>query len=209
MFALSPTTLIGRLAPAARLPDAVRFVLLALAGSAFVAVSAQITVPLWPVPVTGQTLAVLVVGMAYGARLGASTMALYLLEGSVGLPVFAAFAAGPAVLAGPTGGYLVGFVVAAGLVGWLAERRWSRTPWGSAGAMVLGNLAIYAFGVAWLTLFFAGPGVSRIAAAGAETALEAAVVTGLLPFLVGDGLKIVLAACLMPAAWWLVGPVRR
>lgn len=204
MFALSPATLVGKLAPATGLPEALRFTLLAIVGSAVVALCAQIQVPLWPVPITGQTFGVLIVGMAYGARLGAVTMTLYMLEGLSGLPVFANFSAGPAVLAGPTGGYIVGFIAAAVLVGWLAERSWSRSPLGTAVAMLFGNVAIYAFGVAWLTLFFAGPGAAHVAAAGATTALGAAVAKGLAPFLLGDVLKAVLAACLMPAAWRLV-----
>jgi len=209
MFALSPATLAGQLKPAARLPEALRFAILAIAGSAFVAVSAQVTVPLWPVPVTGQTLAVLVIGMAYGARLGAATLALYLAEGVIGIPVFAKLSAGPHVLAGPTGGYIVGFIVAAAFVGWLAERGWSRSFTLTAFAQLLGSGVIFAFGVPWLALFYAGPGAAYVAKTGAETAFGAAIAAGLLPFLLEDLVKVALAACLMPAAWWLVGLVRR
>lgn len=209
MFALSPATLAGQISPATRIPDAVRFALLAIVGSAFVAVSAQITVPLWPVPITGQTLAVLVIGMAYGARLGAATLALYMVEGIVGIPVFAKLSAGPHVMAGPTGGYIVGFISAAALVGWLAERDWNRSFTLTALAQLLGSGVIFAFGVPWLALFYAGPGAAYVAKTGAETAFGAAIATGFLPFLLEDLVKVALAACLMPAAWWLVGLTRR
>jgi biotin transport system substrate-specific component len=209
MFALSPATLAGQITPAARIPEALRFALLAVLGSVFVAVSAQLTVPLWPVPITGQTLAVLVIGMAYGAPLGAVTLTLYMVEGIAGLPVFAKLSAGPHVLAGPTGGYIVGFIAAATFVGWLAERGWSRSFILTALAQFLGSGVIFAFGVPWLTLFYAGPGAAYIAKAGAETAFGAALATGFYPFLLEDVVKVVLAACLMPAAWRLVGLVRR
>lgn len=209
MFALSPATLAGQITPAARIPDALRFALLAVVGSAFVALSAQVTVPLWPVPVTGQTLAVLVVGMAYGARLGAATLALYMVEGIAGIPVFAKLSAGPHVLAGPTGGYIVGFIAAAALVGWLAERGWSRSIAWTALAQLFGSAVIFAFGVPWLALFYAGPGAAYIAKTGAETAFGAAIAAGFMPFLLEDLVKVALAACLMPAAWRLVGLIRR
>lgn len=209
MFALSPATLAGQITPAVRIPEAVRFALLAVLGSVFVAVSAQLTVPLWPVPITGQTLAVLVIGMAYGARLGAATLVLYMVEGIAGLPVFAKLSAGPHVMAGPTGGYIVGFIAAAAFVGWLAERGWSRGFIRTALAQLLGSGVIFAFGVPWLTLFYAGPGAAYIAKAGAETAFGAALATGFFPFLLEDVVKVVLAACLMPAAWRLVGLIRR
>lgn len=209
MFALSPATLAGQITPAARIPEALRFALLAVLGSVFVAISAQLTVPLWPVPITGQTLAVLVIGMAYGARLGAATLTLYMVEGIAGLPVFAKLSAGPHVMAGPTGGYIVGFIAAAAFVGWLAERGWSRGFIRTALAQLLGSGVIFAFGVPWLTLFYAGPGAAYIAKAGAETAFGAALATGFFPFLLEDVVKVVLAACLMPAAWRLVGLIRR
>ncbi len=115
--AATQSTLIAALWPATKGRAALRVALLALAGSAFVAVSAQFQVPLWPVPITGQTFGVLVVGMVLGWRLGAASLLLYMAEGTMGLPVFAKFAAGPGVIAGPTGGYIVGFVLAAAIVG--------------------------------------------------------------------------------------------
>jgi biotin transport system substrate-specific component len=186
----------------------IRAVILAVLGSVFVAVCAQVQVPLWPVPVTGQTFAVLVVGMAYGWRLGGATLLLYLAAGAVGLPVFAKFAAGPGVLAGPTGGYIVGFVLAAALIGYLAQRGWDRNVWQTALAMLIGNVVIYIPGLIWLSMFYAGPGAQFVANTGATTAAGAAIAGGLTPFLLGDALKLALAAALFPVAWRLISKYR-
>ena len=167
----------------------VRLALLAIGGSALVAAVSQIQVPLQPVPITMQTFAVLVIGAAYGWRLGAATLALFLAEGAVGLPVFAGFKGGLSILYGPTGGYLFGFVAAAGLVGWLAERGWDRQLLTTAAAMFLGNVVIYVPGLLWLTKFV---GAGQVLAA------------GLTPFLIGDGLKLLLAVAALPLAWMLV-----
>ncbi|PSC05598.1 biotin transporter BioY [Alsobacter soli] len=159
---------------------------LALAGSALIGLSAHVALPMWPVPVTMQTFAVLLIGLAYGPRLAAVTVAAYLLEGLVGAPVFTG---GPATLVGPTGGYLMGFLPAAVLAGALASRGWSRTPLRVAAAMLAGSLTIYVFGAAWLA-GFVGP--------------SKAVALGVAPFLVGDAIKAALAAALAPVAWrWL------
>ena len=172
---------------------ALRNAALALGGTVLLWLSAKIQLPLYPVPVTMQTLVVLVLGVAYGWRLGVATMALYLVEGAIGLPVFAGSwseGGGLYILYGPTAGYLFGFVVAAGVCGRLAERGWDRSLWTAAAAMVIGNLIIYAMGLAWLAF--------QIGAADA-------VKYGLLPFLLGDALKIVLGACGLPAAWRVLG----
>ena len=208
---LQPMTLAGAIWPVSTSPSTmrmVRAVILAILGSFFVAVCAQIQVPLWPVPVTGQTFAVLVVGMAFGWRLGGATLLLYLAEGAVGLPVFAKFAAGPGVLAGPTGGYIVGFVLAAGVIGYLAQRGWDRNVWRTAIAMLIGNVVIYIPGLIWLGMFYAGPGAQYVANTGAATAAGAAIAGGLTPFLLGDALKLALAAALFPFAWRLVSKHR-
>ncbi|MFQ5984821.1 MAG: biotin transporter BioY [Alphaproteobacteria bacterium] len=199
----SHPTLIAALLPPREGGRTLRLVVLAVLGSAFVAVCAQIQVPLQPVPITGQTFGVLIVGMTFGWRLGAATLLLYLAEGAVGIPVFAQLSAGPAVIAGPTGGYIVGFVLAAGLVGYLAERGWDRNFWLTALAMLIGNIAIYLPGVPWLAVWYAGSGAEFIGASGAETPLGAAIATGVMPFLLGDALKLALAARLMPFAWRL------
>ena len=169
---------------------------LAVVGSLLLVASAKLPgVPAWPVPISMQTFAVLVIGAAYGWRLGAATVVLYLAYGLSGLPVFANPGAGPAYFAGTTGGYLVGFAVAAAAVGWLAERGWSRGFARTAAAMAVGNAVIYAFGLGWLYAVLVGIqglegwGVGRVVAA------------GMTPFLLGDGVKLVLAAALLPLAW--------
>ncbi len=158
---------------------------LVVAGTAVLALSARAAIPLpfSPVPVTGQTLAVLLIGAVYGARLGASTVAVYLFEGIAGLPVYAGGAAGPAQLVGPTGGYLVGFVAAAAFVGWAAERGWTRTILTTVLAMLGGEALMYAFGLAWLSHFALPVGL-----------LDA----GLIPFVPGDLYKLVLAIAAVP-----------
>ena len=183
----SQATLIGTLWPTRSAP-ALRWALLMVLGSLFLAVCAQVQVPLWPVPMTMQTFGVLLLGMAFGARLGAATVALYLLEGAAGLPVFAGFSGGVPVLFGPTGGYLFGFVIAAWLVGSLAERGWDRGVLTTALAMLFGNIVLYVPGLIWLGNMI-----------GAENAIPA----GLAPFWIGDLLKIALAAGLLPSAWWM------
>ncbi len=177
-----------RTRPLARLYDLAAVV----GGSLLVALAAQIALPLpfSPVPVTAQTLAVLLVGVVLGARRGAAALLLYLAQGALGLPVFAAGGAGLPHLLGPTGGYLVGFVLAAALMGNLATRGWDRHPLHTAIAMLLGNAVIYAVGLPWLALFV-GP--------------DRALPLGLYPFVVGDLIKLALATVLLPAAWRLLG----
>lgn len=155
-------------------------------GSLLLAVSAQFKIPLYPVPVTGQTLVVLLIGMTYGPRLGGITIAAYLFEGALGLPVFAGGAAGAAVLMGPTAGYLFGFLLAAIAMGYLAERGMGRTVVSTIAAMVIGNCVIYLCGALWLANFIG---------------FGQAIAAGVLPFLYGDALKLVVAAGLMPWAW--------
>jgi len=161
---------------------------LVVAFSAFVALSARVAIPWWPVPMTLQPLAVLFTGAVLGSRRGALALLLYLVEGAVGLPVFAG-GAGVAYMLGPTGGYLVSYPVVAGLVGWLAERGWDRRLVWTAAAMTLGLLVIYAFGVAWL--------------AGLLGDLETALVQGMLIFIPGDLIKIAIATLALPGGWAL------
>lgn len=165
-------------------------------GSLFVAAMAQLSIPLQPVPVTGQTFAVLLVGMVLGSRRGALALAAYLGEGLAGLPVFAEAKSGIATILGPTGGYLIGFIAAAWLVGLLAERGFDRSLFKTLVAMVIGNLVIYAFGLAWLSTF---PFVSGLIGEAGLLSL------GMLPFLIGDALKAALAALLLPGAWKFMG----
>jgi biotin transport system substrate-specific component len=178
-------TLIGTLWPA-RANPAVRWIALMVAGVIFVAICAHIEVPLYPVPITMQTFAVLVLGAVYGARLGAATLALYMVSGLVGLPVFATGGG-----LGPTLGYIIGFILAAGIVGWLAERGWDRNVIMTAIAMLIGNVLIYVPGLIVLAGFV---GVDKV------------IQYGLAPFLIGDALKLALAAVVLPLAWQVVKP---
>jgi biotin transporter BioY len=169
-----------------------REVILMLGGSLFIALAAQLRValPFSPVPVTGQTFAVLLLAALYGSTRGPATVVSYLALGGLGLPVFAGGTFGVASLVGPTAGYLVGFVVAAFVAGFLSERGWDRQLWSTAVSMCIGNGLIYVAGVLWLSRFVGWPAVLS---------------TGVFPFLVGDGLKIALATVLLPAGWTLIG----
>ncbi len=167
-----------------------REILLVLVGSLFLAACAQIVIPLQPVPITGQTFGVLLIGATFGAKRGAATIVAYLIEGALGLPFFAAGKSGPAVLVGPTAGYLFGFVVAAWVIGWMAERGLERTIRTSFVPFLAGTGIIYLFGVSWLA-FVLGD-------------LSQAIAAGVLPFLVGDAIKLVAAAMTLPIAWRLV-----
>jgi biotin transport system substrate-specific component len=163
---------------------------LVLAGSALIALAAQVRIPLpfSPVPVTGQTFAVLLVAAALG-RLGLASVIAYLIEGAFGLPVFAGATFGVATIVGPTGGYLIGFALAAAIVGSAAERSWDRHLATALAAMFVGEVAVYACGLAWLARFPLP--VSLLDA-------------GLVPFIPGDLVKMVLAALALPGAWRLV-----
>jgi biotin transport system substrate-specific component len=173
---------------------------LILAGSLFVALLAQIAIPLpfTPVPITGQTLGVLLVGAALGSRLGFLALSAYLLEGAMGLPVFAGGTAGLAKILGPTGGFLLAFPLAAGLVGLLVERLGlDRSFPGTLFAMLLGNALLYLVGLPWLWAWLMG--------AGKALGLSGLLAMGLFPFLPGDLAKAVLATLLLPSAWRLLG----
>src|SRR5215216_4145767 len=167
----------------------VRDVLLILVSSLFIAGLAQIKIhlPFTPVPITGQTFGVLLVGAALGSRKGVAALLLYILEGASGLPFFAGGASGLSVLTGATAGYLVGFVIAAYVVGLLAERGFERSVRTSIIPFLVGTIIIYACGIAWLTVVLGG--------------LGKAVAEGLLPFLFGDALKLLAASLALPAAW--------
>ncbi|MDP7158232.1 MAG: biotin transporter BioY [SAR324 cluster bacterium] len=162
-----------------------RYALVALVGSCLLAVSAKVQVPFWPVPMTMQTFVVLVLAIACGPRLGAATVALYLVEGGAGLPIFAN-GGGLAYMMGPTGGYLVGFLASALVVGFLAERGWDRSMITTAAAMLIGEVVIFACGLAWLGQF---------------TTYEKVVELGLTPFLLSEVFKILLATFTLPLLW--------
>ena len=165
-----------------------KFVLV-LAGTALLTLSAKVQVPFYPVPMTMQTFVVLVISMAFGWRLGAATVLLYLVEGAFGLPVFAGTPAkgiGLAYMAGPTGGYLVGFAVSAAIVGYLGERGWDRNLLTTLAAMVIGTATIFVFGYVWLAHLI-----------GFEKAFQ----FGVLPFTWAAVFKIALAAAVLPLCW--------
>ncbi|HZI27972.1 MAG TPA: biotin transporter BioY [Gemmatimonadaceae bacterium] len=168
---------------------------LVLGGSLFIAAAAQlrIALPFTPVPLTGQTFAVLLLGALYGAKRGAATAMSYLMLGIMGLPVFSAAPPGPAALVSPTAGYLAGFVAAAWVTGSLSERGWDRKPITAALAMLIGSAVLFACGLLWLGRF---------------TGWDLVIQTGLLPFIPGDLVKIALATALLPAGWKQFGHPR-
>ena len=171
--------------------------LLVLAGTALVAAAAQISVklPFTPVPITGQTFAVLLVGASLGCVLGTASAMLYLWLGVAGVPIYAHHDSGWSVITSASGGYIVGFVLAAALTGFLAERRWDRRLSSSIGLMLTGNVVIYLVGLPWLAIVL-------------NTNLEKTLEYGLYPFIPGDTFKLYLAAAALPGAWKLVGRAR-
>lgn len=169
---------------------ALRAVVLAVLGSLLLWASAKAHIPFYPVPMTMQTYVVLVIGAAYGWRLGGATVLLYLAQGWMGLPVFSGTperGIGLAYMVGPTGGYLLGFLLAAVLIGWLAERGWDRSLWRMLLAMTLGHLLILGLGVAYLATLMDG--------------LAAAIGAGFTPFVWATVVKTLLAAVTLPLAW--------
>jgi biotin transport system substrate-specific component len=197
---MSSTALVPSLVrPSSRVAALAADVVLVALGVTLIGLSAQVTfhLPNTPVPFTGQTFAVLLVGGAYGATRGFATLAAYLVVGGLGFGVFEGGSSGWNVLqlSSATGGYLVGMLFAATVVGWLADRGWDRKIWRSIPAMVLGNVVIYAFGATWL-------------AHALSLSASQAWTFGVRPFLPGDAIKILLAAGLLPAGWWTVDKVK-
>ncbi len=186
---LANATLADLIRPCNKSRAAMYDIALVIGGSFVIALCAQLAIG-WPVPITGQTFAVLMLGALLGSRRGSLCVLTYILEGAVGLPVFAHGRAGFAVLISPTGGYLIGFIAAACIVGLLAEKGWDRRVGTTILAMLVGNIVIYAFGLLWLSLLI---GINR-------TVLT----VGLYPFIIGDILKTVLAAILLPTGWKLI-----
>ncbi|MEM9812719.1 MAG: biotin transporter BioY [Pseudomonadota bacterium] len=172
---------------------------LVFVGVAALVIASKIRVPMWPVPATLQTLGVLSIGAAYGVRLGGLTLLAYLSLGALGLDVFAGSGAGSglAYMAGPTGGYLAGFLAATVLMGALARRGWDRSVGLMALAMLLGTAVIYVFGLAWMGVLFA-----------ADQGWAWVLQVGMVNFLLADALKIAIAAMLFPALWRSIGSAR-
>lgn len=167
-----------------------RSVTLVVGGSLALALSAKIQVPFWPVPMTMQSLVVLLIGIAYGLRLGTASVLAYLAEGLVGIPVFAGPSAGVTYMAGPTGGYLIGFVLGAACIGWLAERGWDRSLGRTSLAMAIGHVLLFIPGVIWLAVLF---GWTK------------AVAFGVTPFIAATLVKTALGIALVAAFWPLRG----
>jgi biotin transporter BioY len=156
---------------------------------------AQISFWIGPVPVTGQTFAVLLTGALLGSRRGALSQLSYLAIGATGIPFWFALGGPPGIarLVGPTGGYLIGFVAVAYLVGWLAERGWDKRIWTAALAMLAGETVLYVFGLTWLVRF---------------VPVEKLLQVGLYPFVIGDLIKVAAAALMLPSAWLLLRRLR-
>jgi len=188
---LARTNLIDRVIPRSFATD----VALILGGAVLTAIAAQVAIPMWPVPITGQTFAVLLVGAVLGASRGAISMIAYFSMGAVGLPVFTGAVSG--VSFGTTFGYQVGFIAAAAVVGWLAQLNWQKKAVGVIASFLIGNAVIYLFGLPWLAFALANLGLA--------SNLTAVLAAGLIPFLVGDAIKMALAAAVLPMAWKYLG----
>ena len=192
---LTNVTIAGLWRPCEKRWAAIYNIALVIGGSFLIALFAQLAIG-WPIPVTGQTFAVLMIGALFGARRASLSVLAYIVEGAAGLPVFAHGRSGFAVLSGPTGGYLIGFVAAAYIVGLLAEKGWDRRIGTTVLAMIFGNLVIYAFGLLWLCCLIL---IIKLPVGSGRVLVE-----GLYRFIPGDLLKIALAAILLPSGWELL-----
>ncbi len=179
---------------------------LVLFGSLVLVLSAKVFVPFFPVPMTLQTLAIMAIAATFGTRLGTLAVLTYLGEGLAGLPVFTytpPAAAGPLYLLGPTGGFLIGFIALALIVGYAADRGWGRSPVKMFAAMIVADVVVFAIGFVWLAW------IAHLSSGAIGTGAAIAWQKGVLPFVVGDLLKIVLAAAAVPAAWGVVDGISR
>lgn len=190
--AAAPATIISTLWPSRSDRHVIRAIVLMFIGGCLLTLSAKTQIPFWPVPMTMQTFVVLVLGMAYGWRLGAATVGAYLLAGAFGFPVLAGTperGLGLPYMLGPTGGFLLGFFLAAALVGYMGDRGWDRSILKTAVAMIAGHVVITASGVLWLSAAFG---------------LPKAIEVGLMPFLASSVLKTGLGIAFMPIVWKLL-----
>jgi biotin transport system substrate-specific component len=183
-LAIGRPTLVDRLFARSIIMD----VVLVSAGAALTAIAAQVEIPLWPVPITGQTLAVLLVGSSLGALRGTLSMLLYAVLGIVGLPVFSGAAAGASIILGPTGGYIIGFVFAAAFTGWIAQRSWDRKILRAILGFLGGTVVVFAMGLPWLAFSL---GLN----------LEQTLSAGLYPFIIGGVIKMVVASVIVTLGW--------
>ncbi|AKI01445.1 hypothetical protein IMCC20628_02750 [Hoeflea sp. IMCC20628] len=193
-MAIAPArSLVESFAPESTAARYATFGALALFGSIAIAIAGKITVPFWPVPVTMQTLVIFVIAAAFGRKLALATLAAYLIEGAAGLPVFTN-GGGLAYFAGPTTGYLAGFVIAAGLTGWAADRGYDRNAFKLFAVNLTGTAIILLLGAAWIAMVF-GP--------------DKALAWGVGPFIATDVIKAALAAAVVPAGWQIANLLRR
>ena len=193
-MAIAPArSLVESLAPQGTAARYATYGALALSGSLLIALAGKITVPFWPVPATLQTLAIFVLAAAFGRKLALATLAAYMVEGALGLPVFTN-GGGLAYFAGPTTGYLAGFVIAAGLTGWAADHGLDRNALKLFAVNLVGSAVILALGAAWIALVF---GVDK------------ALAWGVGPFIATDVIKAALAAAVVPAGWQIANLFRR
>lgn len=174
---------------------------LMLAGVAVVSATAMVEIPMWPVPVSGQTLGVLVVGASLGAWRGAVSMAMYMVFGLAGLPIFAGATGGITALAKPSFGFIIGFIAAAAFVGWLAERNWDKRPVLSLFAFLGASLIPFLFGIPYMGMILGSMGL--------PTDIGTLLGFGFYPFVVGGVVKWLIAASVLPLAWKLVQRVDR
>ena len=170
---------------------------LVIAGAAVVALLAQVEIPLWPVPITGQTLAVIVVGAALGAWRGAAALTTYMLAGLAGLPVFAGFTGTIAAVAKPSFGFVIGFIFAAFLAGWFAQRAWDRRPVLAFAGFAAASVVPFLFGIPYMAFILN-------VTLGLELSFVEILQAGLFPFIIGGLVKAALAAAIIPGAWALV-----
>lgn len=178
----------------------VKQVVMVVLGIMALSILAKVKIPMWPVPITMGTFAVLTIGATYGPRLGLTTILGYMIIGALGFDVFAGSSAevyGLAYMMGGTGGYLVGYVLATLALGFAARAGWDRSVLLMAVALLIANALIYLPGIAWLTVLYEGKGLAW------------AIEVGLTPFVIGDALKLGLAALLVPGLWKLIGDARK
>jgi biotin transport system substrate-specific component len=192
------TTLVDRVVPRSFVAD----IALVVLGAVLIYASTFVTIPLGftPVPLTGQTFAVLLTASALGLNRGTLSTLLYAIVGWFGAPVFASHTSAVFSFQSPTLGYVVGFIAGSAVVGWLAQLGWDKNPLLTVASFVIGNVVIYGFGVAWLANFFAMNGYPHD--------LASVLNAGLIPFLAGDAIKIALAAGVLPSAWLLVNKIK-
>lgn len=203
MTIASSNTLLGLYQPKTRTAQIVSAIAIAFLGSMVLTIAAKVNVPTWPVPVTLQSLAIAAIAGAFGFRLGVATVSLYLAQGLAGLPVFAGAFAGVPYVLGPTGGFLVGFIVMAAIIGWLADRGAMRNFWTGFGAMMAGNMVMFAFGFAWLLAMAGQAGwidQSNVLVSAFEGAVK--------PFIVWDIAKMAFATLTVVGGWALVKRLR-